>query len=895
MVQITNMNNGRCIGVAVAEITAVPHYELLHENPNRAGRINQALFMQILTGLHSRVEPNSVTIEIFWQSRPAKNGDGTARIHQYIILRQMGSGADAICASLQEMQEGMTNDLTLKGYSVSPLDSDAEFEQFSRHLAATDAAAALAVSRKERFIPNVFYQSGLYCTDVIRPGERVNIANLTNALLQHPNSAVSLQLIPTRYKKEELSRMEQDRRILSYSSSSIRIGQGDQVEAGLQKVTDAFDYYAASEREPLFYYNFLVYAQPDTARELAGVLMANLEQEGIPDSALEVVDISAYGVKPDRKIAQSPWAISNVLVYKQRNQAYWGGNDAPLQLVRAKYLMTAREALSVFRLPIDDGAVAGLESNKKQISRQTRPESIVNNGSFKVGKAAKTGEGTPADGDHAGIALNDFSGHGLIVGMPDSGKTDFAMGLLLQFWQNYHIPFLVMESTKCEYRSLLDVIPDLQIFTPGRDDVSAYRINPFIPPRGITVERYIPGVVNAFQTAYSMSGALTDVFRTALRDCYSFYGWKADSTAQDPDATYFGLYEFVKVFRRRIRSLDLDTAVKNDLESTGMIRLISLIEQRGNIFDTVDTVPVEDLLSKPTVIELNAVDQRDQKSLLMALLLASVCVHATDHAEHDGKLRHVLLIDEAHVLLEGCDAEDARKTDSGRSSTDGLEDMIARIRSSGTGVILVDQSPTKLGKGVLENTNVKVVFKLIDKENKDAISAVMGMEPERYDLPGYLGEGEALLHYGRIYEPIRIEAYDAKDKAMLRSMIPDTEVAQRMTYWKEHQQLLIPFAECKQGCYCCGQCDPALRTEAEHIATGLANEYACELRDETDFLRFLVRMDCLIQEAAKEDAAMCLKNCVKIRFLRKVMLMRNFRFSTRDYQKILSHPKFLNK
>lgn len=69
---------------------------------------------------------------------------------------------------------------------------------------------------------------------------------------------------------------------------------------------------------------------------------------------------------------------------------------------------------------------------------------------------------------HAGIPLNDFTKHGLVVGMPGSGKTNFSLGLLLQFWNDFKIPFLAIEPTKSEYRSLIDDIKDLQIFTPGK-------------------------------------------------------------------------------------------------------------------------------------------------------------------------------------------------------------------------------------------------------------------------------------------------------------------------------------------------------------------------------------------------------------------------------------------
>lgn len=899
MVQISYLSNGRCIGVAAAEITAVPYFELLHSDPDRASKINQVLFTQILTGLHRRVDPNNVAIEILWQSRPVTNQTYKAQVHQYIILRQMGVDANGVTESLQKLQEGLANDLSVKSYSIRFLDSDDEFAQFTQDLSGTDATAVLAVSKKERIASNMFYQGGIYCTDVIKPSEGLNIADLTNALTQYPNSAVSLQLIPTQYNQDELTSFEQGRRFLSYSITSMRFGQGISADANMQRISDAFEYYVASEREPLFYFNFLVYSQPNSAVNLANRVIGNIEQEGISDSALELVDVSAYHLRPDKKLAQAPWAISNILIYKQRQNDYWGRGDAPVQLIRIKYIMTAKEALGAFKLPIDDGHTIGLVSNKIQANREKLHESVINNGSFKVGRIANASRGSSEDAAHAGIALNDFTKHGLIVGMPGSGKTNFSLGLLLQFWQDFQIPFLAIEPTKSEYRSLLDAIPDLQVFTPGKTNVSPYIINPFIPPKGVTVESYVPSLMSAFKAAFSMPNPLPDIFLGAINDCYNLYGWKANSTAEDPNVEFFGLYEFIKVFKRRIQNMDYKGEVKSNMESAGVVRLVSLIEQNSNIYDTIHTIPLEDLLRKPTVIELNAINNKEQKSLIMALLLIAICVHTKNNVEGDGKLKNIMLIDEAHVLLGGSGPVEEGAANARGSTVEALEDMIAEIRSYGTGIIIADQSPTKVGRGVLANTNVKVIFKLVEKENKDAISTATSMEAADYELLGRLGVGEAMLHYGRIYAPLHVKTYNVQEKAKMRSVIPDQEVAQRMTYWNDRQALLVPHAECKYNCACCNQCDLALRAEADFIASRLVSEYTYGLQDEKAFLRFLVQMDQPIQAVVKEtgNSAMSirLRNCVKIKFLRKSLLAKSFRFSKSDYNTILAHPKFLNR
>lgn len=52
------------------------------------------------------------------------------------------------------------------------------------------------------------------------------------------------------------------------------------------------------------------------------------------------------------------------------------------------------------------------------------------------------------------IPVDDLTGHGLIVGVTRSGKTNTCFALLEHLWSQ-GIPFLVIESAKSEYRNLL--------------------------------------------------------------------------------------------------------------------------------------------------------------------------------------------------------------------------------------------------------------------------------------------------------------------------------------------------------------------------------------------------------------------------------------------------------
>ena len=747
------------------------------------------------------------------------------------------------------------------------------------------------------FLPN----SCLYYNDVVEPSADLNIADLTNALTQHPNSAVSLQLIPTEYTREEIAGIEQGRTYMSYYISNLRFRQGIQADANTQAIADAYDYLLASEKEPLFYCNFLVYAQPNIALSLANKVIDVIEEEGRANgSALEPVDVSGYGLAPAKRMEVQPWAISNILVFQQRDMAFWNSSIAPRHFLRLKYLATAREVGGVFKLPIDDGHTIGLESRKISSNREKLSQSIIQEGNFKVGRIANASRNADGTEAHAGVPLNDFTKHGLIVGMPGSGKTNFSLGMLLQFWQDFGIPFLAIEPTKSEYRSLLDAIPDLQIFTPGKNDVSPYIVNPFLPPRGVTVESFIPSLMSAFRAAFSMPNPLPDIFLAAVNECYNAYGWQLNSTAEDPNVEPFGLYEFIKVFRRRIQNMDYKGDVKANMESAGVVRLVSLIEQNPNIYDTIHTIPLEDLLRRPTVIELNAINNKEQKSLIMALLLIQICVYTKNNVSGDGKLKNVMLIDEAHVLLGGhSPSTEEGSADSQGSTIEALEDMIAEIRSYGTGIIIADQSPTKVGRNIVANTNVKVIFKLVEKENKDAISTATNMEDADYDRLGRLGVGEAMLHYGRVYAPLHIRTYNVQEKAAIRPVIEDSEVARCVHYWETHRDLLVPYRECGKNCACQGTCDIRLRTDADFVATRLVNRLLYQLPDKKAFVQLLVQLDPQITVEIGKTAwiapSLRLYNCVKIKFLRKAMLAKNFGITQSEYDIIVNHPRFLKK
>ncbi len=901
MNQTIELKNGQFISIVIAEVTSVPYYELFNKNIDRANYDNQVLFTQVLTSIHRKAEPERTAYELLWHSTEVDNQTYNAQVKFYIIIRKIGKSYKKLEEEVQNIFDGLKLDLESKSFKVSVFKDDKEYKDFEALMSSVNNSSVLSVAKKEMAIQSTMSENGLlYYNPTLEVAENINTSSISDTLTQYPNSAVSMQVIPSKYSEHELYAIEQTKLFLNHYTANIRYSQGIRIDKNTQSVVDAYEYYSNSNNELLFTYNFIVYSDRYNCNDLASKLANALEKEGkATGSALDTVDVTEYGLSPTKNIIANPWLNRDVLIYKARDKSFWESKTAPKHLIRLKYLMTAVEIRSAFKLPVDDGKAIGLESTKIHNNREKLDNGIVSKDNLKLGVIQNTSKNSPDVLVNAGISLKEFTKHSLIVGMPGSGKTVFSLGLLLQFWKKYKIPFLVVEPTKNEYRSLIDEIEDIQIFTPGKNNISPYIINPFIPPKGVSIESYIPSLMTAFKAAFSMPNPLPDIFLAAINDCYNEFGWKSNSTVSDKEAKKFGLYEFIKIFKRNLRRLNYKGEVRANMESAGFVRLVSLIEQNSNIYDTVNTIPLEDLLSRPTVIELNSINNKEQKSLIMALLLISICVYTKNNISGDGKLKNVMLIDEAHVLLSDNSVKSEDSKDARGSTIEALQDMIAEIRSYGTGIIIADQSPTKIGRDIIANTNVKVIFKLVEKENKEAISTATNMNDSDYDLLGRLNVGEAMLHYGRLYRPLHIKTFNVFETSNVRAVVSDTEISERSGYWISRQSLLIPHIECGYNCECKHECDFKTREAADFIAIRLKNSYLHSLSDKYSFVKCLVRLDKSITEMLNAypniQRSVRLSNCIKIKFLRKALLQNDYKITQKEYETILNHPNFLTR
>ena len=700
---------------------------------------------------------------------------------------------------------------------------------------------------------------------------------MINALSQRENCGISFSIIPTKLYENEVAILVQHCSELEGLSKGISVNGQLVKDSCAQEPFEVLSYYKDNRDAPMFLSNILTFGTKEDCAVLSNKIISLLQggDSNIGGFEASYVDISKSIGSIINEFPNYIWNVSALLMYKYRNMKIRKYIPLSNYLYRLPLMMTIEELISFFRLPVYDGNMSGVEGTRYKKQREQLKEEVVSDSNIKFGQLISSDMKKVTIGCDERI----LSKHVLIVGMPGTGKTTFSINLMLQFAER-NIPFLIVEPTKTEYRALIEQLPDIQIFTPGNVSVSPFIINPFIPLKGITVEQYKPVLVSAFMAAFSMPSPLDLLFQNAIQQCYTKYGWKDYSTSDDSDVTIFGLHEFILVFKKLLQTSNYSKDVKSNLETAGVMRLMNLIDMNSNIYDSINTIPIEDLISRPTIIELNSIENMEQKALIMALLLVDVCAYTKINSLSIGtRLKNVLMIDEAHVLLSPEGRGDNSDISAGSSTVSSLQRMLKEIRAYGTGVIIADQSPSKVTHDIIAATDTKIMFRLVEASERRLIANSTNMDAEMEETLSCLQVGEAYVYSTAFNKPQLVMTEDIREKKQIKLSIDNDLIRKLMHYWDNKQKLLCPYKEC----YLCGLygdgCNYRIKADAEYISSEAYAVCVDALYKNTDKKRTVRGVFLSIPSLfAKKIAAMGYGNdrefiiCVRIKLFRKLQL-----------------------
>ena len=108
-------------------------------------------------------------------------------------------------------------------------------------------------------------------------------------------------------------------------------------------------------------------------------------------------------------------------------------------------------------------------------------------------------------------------------------------------------------------------------------------------------------------------------------------------------------------------------------------------------------------------------------------------------------MRHLIMVEEAHRLLRRV-SETSEGANPRAKAVEFFCNMLAEIRSVGQGFLIADQIPTKLASDTVKNTNLKIVHRIVDREDREAIGKAMNMSEDQISFLACLKRGYAAVY-----------------------------------------------------------------------------------------------------------------------------------------------------
>lgn len=867
------ISSGEYVGVCSIEITSIPDISIISSGYQDHTDIEKE-YMNNFSSLASEVFQNykyiisqnsnaEISMELLWVTEPVNNQPYKAKIRPFLVIRAISGDQSSAQAIIEQIYSLYESSLKLQKYGFEEI----EFTRLTEIISGVQIEDGIAIVKDEREENlNTQFLSAVYSIDVFDSYAH-DMSSIMNELTEQPYSMLSIQLFPTQLTVEEKTEIARIAQILDTLNKGVMTqGVGNVSISAAGRLAEIYKYYQTVSAGAMFGYNIIVAGSYGNTDKLASKVQGYISYDSENPVFMKQVHMDTSQLRITDNYYSFPWIVNELLIDLNRNPYIWNQDNSDQFLYRMPYVISAKEAGGIFRLPLRNGRIsAGLPINDSESASKTYADNLINAGDIEIGILKKSEKNT------IGISLKDLAKHMLVVGTPGSGKTTFSVSLLDRLWKEHNIPFLVIEPAKNEYRALIQSIPEIQIFTPGKNFISPFVFNPFVPPENVRLETYKSTLKTAFAAAVSMTTPLDKIFEEAINNCYSDFRWLDNYTMSDK-GQIFNITDFIKCFKNTFDEIGYTGDAKN-IGRAGVVRLKSL----ENLFDNYFSIPIQDLLQKPTIIELAAIENSDQKALIISLLLLSILAYVNANYVGDGGLKNVILLEEAHVLLDASSNVGQGDANPSAIAQNLVKRMLAEIRSYGVGIIIADQSPRKVSTDVVALTDMKMVFRLVEATDKQIIADSMNMGDGQEQRLSRLKPGEAFLFFNKLDSPEEVVTPDYRLENNIDITLSDKDIGKLTTYWNDKKKNLRPYPECDEV-FCCKECCIyERRILAKEIARRIfVKNFKSDMSDFNAIKKVFAQITKLTKyELNDEEFSPELLACVKVQLWRKIVYGTN--------------------
>lgn len=329
----------------------------------------------------------------------------------------------------------------------------------------------------------------------------------------------------------------------------------------------------------------------------------------------------------------------------------------------------------------------------------------------------------------------DLAKHLLAVGQSGSGKTT----LFYSLYEELGCPVWFFD-LKQDYRHLSQE-HDLLVLP-----WTSLKYNPLKPPVGVTPRRWAQVFSEIFGHSTALLSGSKNYLLKKVIELYRLYG-----LFDCLDGPYPSLHELQLLIEKdginyvRTASNYRDRLL-NRLEALNLVA--------GTVFDCSTGYSLDELLEKDVVFEFDGLS-RDVQNFLMEILFASVYEYRLGSGQRGDRLRHVFVLDEGKQVFS------VYKERQDAAGIPEIDQLTAKMREFGEGLIVGDQEASKLTDSIKANTYTKVLLPTGDQKQFLALAESMNLSQRQMEFASELDVGEAVIQVGNGSPvPVKLENND---------------------------------------------------------------------------------------------------------------------------------------
>ncbi|MFW9848837.1 MAG: hypothetical protein ACFFF4_06835 [Candidatus Thorarchaeota archaeon] len=363
--------------------------------------------------------------------------------------------------------------------------------------------------------------------------------------------------------------------------------------------------------------------------------------------------------------------------------------------------------------------------------------------------------GEPIEKSYITSDIQYFDSHFFVVGNTRKGKTYSAISVVGQAIALGVNPVVLLPSKAYEWRLLLDIFPDLRVFTAGDSDTAILSINIWDPPPGVPLTKWVDRIVQILTLWLPNDRVLSMHVEDVVYTLYSNCGWDL-KTGKKGRAIL--LEDLVDAVREVIESIEYDDEVNRNFRGALIARVKSILRKPAlvEMFNTKKGLTITELLAHPTVIEMDHLSHND-KILLMGVLTAAMCEYKL--ANPTKHVSNILVLEEAHYLLGRTDVQGEANSGARLQAISALIEMLRVLGGTGLGVMLINQLPSNLVTEAVKLPVNVIIHQLSSQDERELVGKHARCTDAQIEHIGGMERGEAVVFLEGEGEPKNVKIY----------------------------------------------------------------------------------------------------------------------------------------